>query len=374
MKLSPHLIATTIAAVYALSASAQTPSTPVPTPGPKPTHSPRQVENISRAVGINELKIEMAETRLKLYADPKIVSDLASALEEYLTTTCMPKLLQTLSYAGKPSDPICIERTRRLLQINPGNPVAVCVQEGIASKPCIDAFQNQKIVVVYPSQGDHIDPALRVGLSAATLDRIAKVEGSLEEINTKYQRAETPDEKRALLNDASTLYDQILNMSCKVSAVGLVPESAGVESAEPAEITQTRERLLQIPPAIRGDYQREMAAKAQKEFDDPKTTPERASQLKDLLAVIKDPSGLSPHQTANLKRARYILSKCSESLTLAAKVVPDLPSVTCFHQGWYTPQCIYALKKWRIQKQQETTKGNAASSSPSSKPSMISTF
>jgi hypothetical protein len=117
-----------------------------------------------------------------------------------------------------------------------------------------------------------------------------------------------------------------------------------------------------------------MAAKAQKEFDDPKTTPERASQLKDLLAVIKDPSGLSPHQTANLKRARYILSKCSESLTLAAKVVPDLPSVTCFHQGWYTPQCIYALKKWRIQKQQETNKGNAASSSPSSKPSMISTF
>jgi hypothetical protein len=370
MKFSTHLIATFLTSVCALSASAQT----EPSPSPQQSQAPRKADNLSGAVGLNELKIEMAETRLKLTASPKIMSDLASALEEYLNTTCMGKLPQTLSYAGNPSDPTCIARMQRLLEINPGNPVAICVQEGIASKQCIDAYQNQPIWIVYPSSKDEVDPALKVGLSAASLERIAKVEESLKDVNMKYQQAETPDEKRALLNDGATLYDQILNMACKVSAVGLSPDSGSRGSAEPTEIAQARERLLQIPPGIRGDYQRDMASKAQEELADKKTTPERAAHLTELIAVIQNPTGLSPRQTASLKRTRYILSKCAETLDVAEKIVPDLPSVTCFRQGWHTPQCVYALKKWRMQKQQETNKGKGTPGAGASKPSMISTF
>ncbi len=371
MKLASHLIATIVITAYALSASAEI----QPTPAPQSSKPGAKVGNISRAVGLNELKIEMAETRLKLTQSPKIISDLASALEDYLNTTCMGKLPQTLSYAGNPSDPICIARVRRLLELNPGNPVATCVQDGIASKPCIDAYQNQKIVVIYPSsKGDDLDPALKVGLSAITIERIAKVEKSLQEVNTKYQQTLTPDEKRALLNDAANLYDQILNMGCKVSAVGFVPGNDRMERTESDEISQARERLLQIPPAIRGDYQKEMTAKAEKELADPATSPDRAKQLKDLLAAIKDPDGLSRRQLSNLKRTRYILSKCAEILTVAGKIVPDLPSITCFHQGWYTPQCTYALKKWRMQKLQEANKATGTPAVAGTKPSIITRF
>ena len=370
MKFTAYLVSTLLTATCVLSASAD------PTPSPsQSTPVPQKADNISRAVGLNELKIEMAETRLKLVKDPKIISDLASALEEYLNTTCMAKLPQTLSYAGNPSDPTCIARVQQLLELNPGNPVAICVQEGIAAKPCIDAYQKQTIVIIYPSsKGDDLDPALKVGLSAVTMDRIAKVEESLQSVNTKYQQTLTPDEKRELLNDAATLYDQILNMACKVSAVGLVPGKDEGSSSESEEISQARERLLQIPPGIRGDYQREMAAKAEKELADPQTSTDRLGQLKELIAVIKDPEGLSKRQTANLKRTRYILSKCAETLNLATKIVPDLPSITCFHQGWYTPQCTYAMKKWRMQKQQEANKTSGTPAASGTKPSMITRF
>ena len=376
MKFAPHIVATVITAAYALSASAQVAPTPTPpAPAPQASKPAAKVDNISGAVGLNELKIEMAETRLKLAPNPKIVSDLASALEDYLNTTCMAKLPQTLSYTGSPTDPTCIARVQRLLELNPGNPVATCVQEGIASKPCIDAYQNQKIVIIYPaSKGDDLDPALKVGLSAVTMERIAKVEESLQEVNTKYQQTLTPDEKRALLNDAATLYDQILNMACKVSAVGFVPGDEDTAGAESDEISQARERLLQIPPAIRGDYQKEMLAKAEKELADPSTSPDRTGQLKDLIAVIKDPDGLSRRQLSNLQRTRYILSKCAEILNVANKIVPDLPSITCFNQGWYTPQCTYALKKWRMQKQQEAAKPSGTPGAPTPKSSIISTF
>jgi len=370
MKFSPLIVVTIVTAGCILSASAQS----QPSPAPQSTQPVRRADTISGVVGLTELKIEMAETRLKLTASPKIISDLASALEEYLNTTCMAKLLQTFSYAGNPSDPTCIARTKRLLEINPGNPVATCVQEGIASKPCIDAYQNQKIWVVYPSSKDDVDPALKVGLSAATQERIAKVEESLREVNKKYQETMTPDEKRALLNDAATLYDQILNMACRVSAVGLAPDKGEGKVEEPLEIAQARERLLQIPAGIRGDYQREMAEKAKKELEAPQTTPERAAQLKELMAVIENPSGLSPYQTAKLKRTRYILAKCAENLEVAGKIVPDLPSITCFKQGWYTPQCVYALKKWRMQKQQEASNVKGTPGATPSKPSIISTF
>jgi hypothetical protein len=286
----------------------------------------------------------------------------------------MAKLPQTLTYAGNPSDPTCIARMQRLLEINSGNPVATCVRDGIAAKTCIDAYQDQKIWIVYPASKDDVDPALKVGLSAMTLERIAKVEGSLQEVNKKYQETLTHEEKRALLNDAANLYDQILNMACKVSAVGLAPDDGGSPLTDSSEVTQARDRLLQIPSGIRGDYQREMAAKAQKELDDPNTTSERATELKELIAVIQNPNGLSPRQTNNLQRTRYILSKCAEVIDVAAKIVPDLPSVTCFREGWYTPKCIYALKKWRMQKQQEA---NAVTGTPGPAPtksSMITRF
>lgn len=346
-------------------------------PSPTPT-APKKVVakgDISAAVGLNEIKLEMAESRFKLSQSPKAINDLLNALEEYLTANCMEKILQTLSYAGNPTDPTCIARMGRLLEINPTNPVAICVRDGIGAKSCAEAYQSQVVAPIHSvSSAADIDPALKVGLSAATIERIKKVEETLNEVNQKYQAATEPEEKRTLINDAATLYDQALSMACKLSAVSVSPRDSSEASGESTEIIQTRERLLQIPPAIRGDYQNELEKKAVEEMNQSSTSEDRKRELKEVIAVIKDPSGSSIKRLSDVIRTRYILETCASLLRVANKIVPDLPAVTCYRDGWYTPQCIIALKKWRVLKQQERSLAKGTPVPKAGTPSMISTF
>jgi hypothetical protein len=344
-------------------------------PSSKPSTKPGASPDISAAVGLNEIKLEMAESRFKLSKSTKAINDLVNALEDYLNANCMGKLLQNLSYAGNPTDPMCIARMTRILEINPTNPAGICVRDGISAKTCIEAYQGQKVAPVYgDSTTSDVDPALKVGLSAAIHERIDKVEESLEEVNNKYQAATEPEEKKALINDAATLYDQALGMACKISAISLTPAEPSSAATESAEITQARERLLQIPSAIRRDYQTDMEKKALEEMNRSSTSEARKKELKELIKVINDPSGVSPTQITNLERTRLVLERCATLLNMANQIIPDLPAVACYREGWYTPKCVAALRKWRQLKQQEhaTTKG--APSGKVGTPSIISTF
>ena len=340
-----------------------------------PAAKPSSGNNLSAAVGLNELKIEMAQTRFKLSKNPKAINDLVNALEEYLSANCMGKLLQTLTYNGNPTDPTCVARVDTLLEVNPKNPVALCVRDGISAKSCVEAYQNQTIEPVYEGSTDEdIDPALRIGLSAATAEKIEKIEDSLKQVDTKYQEAPTPEEKRAFINDAANLYDQALGMACRVSAVSIKPSGSSGDMTESTELAQTRERLLQIPVAIRKDYQVEMERKVQDEMSKTSTSDARKEELRDLLKIIHDPSAPSQRQLSNMTRTRLILDKCNQLIRLAGQIVPELPAITCYREGWYTPQCVASLKKWRAIKQQEMAIAKGTPASKVSTPSMISKF
>jgi hypothetical protein len=317
----------------------------------------------------------MSESRLKMSKNPKILNDLVSALEEYLNTKCMTKLPQTLTYAGNPTDPLCIARMERLLELNPGNPVATCTRDGIAAKPCIDAYQAQRIQPI--SQGstnEDIDPSLRVGLTDATLTKIGKVEETLAVVNRKYQEASTPEEKRALINDAATLYDQAMSMACRLSSVALIPKASDGQPTEPVEIAQARERLLQVPAGIRKDYQREMEEKAQLEMGNPNTSDARKKELKELLKVIQDPTAGPSIQTESMERTRFVLEKCWNLIEVSVAIIPDLPAAVCYREGWYTPKCVAALKRWRALKQQEQAAARKTPAPKTTPSSMIATF
>jgi hypothetical protein len=80
---------------------------------PAPSQSSIKGLDVSNALGLPEIKVEMAESRLKLNPSPQALNDLVIALEELLNSKCMTKLPQTLTYPGNPSDPICIARMQR---------------------------------------------------------------------------------------------------------------------------------------------------------------------------------------------------------------------------------------------------------------------
>lgn len=369
MKLIRHLpfFPLILGATLSVELRAQTPANHPAKPG--------TATDISAAVGLNEIKLEMAESRFRLSKSVKAINDLVNALEDYLNSRCMGKLLQNLSYAGNPTDPTCLARMTRLLEIDPSNPVGLCVRDGISAKSCVDAYQNQKVAPAYSgSPMSDIDPAIKVGLSAETHERIDRVEQSLKEVNSKYQESTDPGEKQALINDAATLYDQALSMACKISTTSLTPVESATPTVESTEISQARERLLQIPAAIRRDYQIDMERKAVEELNKSSTSEDRKRELKELIKVINDPSVVPTPQLANLERTRIVLERCATLINMANQIVPDLPAVACNRDGWYTPKCVMALKKWRLLKQQEQAAAKRTPGAKVSPPSMISTF
>ena len=332
--------------------------------------------NLSNAVGINELKIQMAESRVKLLPNQKAVSDLVVALEEYLNTSCMGNIQHTLMYAGNPTDPSCLARMQKILEINPGNPVGLCVRDGIGSEGCISAYKNQKLEYhVQGSSDPEADPVLKVGLAAADSERLTKILETLKGIDERYRNASDDAEKKKLLDDAALIYDQALSIACKVSALKLTPVDEANKQAEHIEVTQARERLLQVPSAIRSDYQREMANKVQKELETPNLPADRQKVLQEVLKVIENPTALPAQDAAHTVRTRIVLEQCYELIEQAKTASPNLPSPICHQEGWYSPQCILALKRWRILKQQEVSVGRGKGTpAPVATSSMISTF
>lgn len=322
---------------------------------PTPTRAPGRTVDISKALGITEIKVEMAESRLKLNPSPETTNELIVALEDFLNSTCLAKLPQTLSYSGNPSDPMCIARMQRILEINPGNPVGLCVRDGITAQSCVDAYQDQKLSIFYPSSSlDGLDPALKVGLSASDLTKIDGFEKSLFDIDSQYRTATDDVTKKKLIDDASLVYEQALSIACRVSSLKLEAKVSDIQSQEEQELEQTRERLIQVPAAIRGDYQRQAAEKVQQELQSGKVTPERRETLMLMLKIIDSPEDPLPQKARETIRTRVILARCNDFMEQAKKVTPDLPSPVCYREGWYSPQCIQALKRWRaLQKQAE---------------------
>jgi hypothetical protein len=326
-------------------------------------------------VGINELKIQMAESSLRLRPSQRATVDLITALEEFLNASCMGKLPQTLSYNGNPTDPTCIARMRRVLEINPGNPVGVCVRDGISAQTCVAAYNGQQLRGFWgSSSSEDIDPALRVGLSANDTDKLSKIEESLSSVDNKYRSATTDEEKRAYIEDASNLYEQALAISCKVSSLILEPSEKSVSGGEPTEIAQARAKLLQIPPAIRGDYQKEMMNKAEAELAKPGTSSDRKALLTRLLQVIEKPDGAPALEADQTTRVRMVLGRCYQLIDRAVKANPNNPSPVCYREGWYSPQCIQAQLKVRVQRQREELIAQGKNPNSVGTPSIISSF
>ena len=351
---------------------ALTATTPVVHAQPKPG---AQKPNLSRAMGINEIKIEMAETRLKVNSSLEAIIDLMIPLEEYLNSNCLGKLAQSLTYAGNPSDPTCIARMQRILEINPSNPVGLCVRDGITAQTCIEAYERQstEVFVGDPDQGT-VDPAMKVGLSANDQNRIAQLQETVRLIDEKYQQAPNNEEKRALIKDALVHYDQAMSLACRLTSVTLRPQSTSAGTVEHPEVAKTRAKLLQVPPGIRGDYQREMAQQVAGELAAPGTSQERREILTQIQKVIENPEGPIAVDAKNTSRIRYILSQCNDLIKKAEKVTPESPTPLCHRSGWLSPQCISAVKRWRALKQREESIARGADPAKASTPSMISTF
>jgi hypothetical protein len=322
------------------------------------TSAPKQLSSLSslqQTLSISGLKIEMAESTWKIRPSLKSLAELANALEGYLNENCFGSMLQTLSYSGPPTDPDCIARMDRLLDIYPNNPVATCLRDGIESQSCSDTYRGQsmKQFNTQASLEETPDPALRVGLTAADRDKLKAISETLSNVNHDYQNATVDEIKQQHMENSMHLYDQALSVACKIVALQL-EDPLGSKGAvvEDFAVREIREKLLKVPPALRAEYQNKLMTQAEEELAKAKNSPfDRELVLKKIEAIQKPEVDNTPTAVGKL-RYRVVLPECYDLVGRAAVVVPSLPSPTCHRDGWQSPQCFAAVKRWHAYRKQ----------------------
>lgn len=325
--------------------------------------------DLEKAVGILELRIEMAENSLKFFKTPVNMEELISSLEEYLNNKCFGAVHKKLEYKGQPTDPTCVGYMDRLLQLNPDNPAAICLRDGIAAPSCVSAYQNQRTSVYYPSSSDQSvrSLALKSGMSALEIDKLEKLTLVMKEVNSKYQSTEEDAEKLRLMDDALALYDQMLALACRITAVRFNPRSNSGGKDEDPELKTMREKLLKIPPKLREEHQERMMTEVENRFAAAKGNILEQARLKTLMEMIRNPSGDGTMTANTNERERLILPKCKEVITQALATFPQAPAPVCHQNGWFTPNCIQAIRLYRADLRQKRVQAEAtakASTSP----------
>lgn len=337
-----------------------------------------RVERLDEALDVNELKIEMAETSLKINPTLRTIADLSFALENYLTATCFGNLFRTLKYDGPPTDPRCIARMERLLSIYPHNPIAICLRDGIESPTCVEAYRSQEFESFSggSSLEDVPDPALKVGLTRQDTKKLDALFEMLRNVNDQYQAATKDAEKQKLLDDATQLHEKILSTSCAIAAIRLKDSSDQVEEKEDPSIREIRERLLKVPPGLRGDYQKQLLQKTEEELARSKGDPGARALILAKIKVIQDPEKKRDISASGKIRVRVVLPKCAEAIDNSSKAIPRFAAPTCYQMGWYSPQCVAAIRNWYAYRQQveaEVRKRNPKAPTPTPRP-LISKF
>jgi hypothetical protein len=317
--------------------------------------------DLEKTVGVLELRIQMAENSLKFFKNAVNLTELISSLEEYINSKCFGDLHKTLDYKGPPTDPTCVGFMDRLLQINPGNPAATCLKDGIAAPSCVSAYQNQKTVPYYSGglDAEVPSPALKSGMSAVELERLDKLTLTLKEVNSKYQSTQETEEKARLMDDALALYEQILGAACRITAIRFAPRSNASSRSEDPEIQQVREKLLKIPPKLRDEHQERMLSEIETRFAAAKGNKSEQERLKALMAAIKAPSGDGIMSVEANERVRLILPKCKDLIGQCLSAFPKAPAPICYQDGWFTPNCIRAIQLYRIDLQQKQAAARA---------------
>lgn len=349
-----------------------------PTKAPSPPISAVRAD-LNKALNVTDLKISMAESSLKLNPTLRSIAELSSALEAYLTSHCFGDVLRTLKYDGPPTHPTCIARMERLLEIYPQNPVAVCLRDGMSAQSCSNAYRSQSLKRF--SGGSSIaeipDPALKVGLSAEDNNKLRALSETLRNVNNDYQRAQSDSDKQKYMDDATQLYDQILGITCRIVALKLEePVDAKKEAVEDPSIRDAREKLLKVPPGLRADYQHKMLLEAESELARHQKDPARQKLIIERIKVINNPEQKTSLSAAGKLRSRVVLPSCFDYIEQSSKILPHFPSPTCHREGWYSPQCLEALGKWRIYRQQvalEEAKRQGKQIAPTPNP-IISSF
>lgn len=279
------------------------------------------------------LELQMAESGYELLKSNVTLSRYVAALESLAGPVCMPTLFLTYDYRGNPQDPQCLKLMQRLLELEPGNPLAVCIRDGIFAPACRLAYSS--VIVESFSTFSSFAPVADSDLNQLQLtfklandtarEEVKKLEGQLQQL-TLSRPAGTPAAGEAeRLQKARALRIKMLRAACEISRLRL-------EGRAERSLGQRLVINTPTPRPATGGF-KDTLSESIKKLREDKPTKGSAS----LPALTPSPA------PDTLVHKRLITETCRATVQKFLNPPHSMHSARCYAVGMYSPDCISAI-------------------------------
>lgn len=258
-------------------------------------------------------ELEMAESGYKLTQNPKTKGAVISVYEKMVNTLCMPNLLRDLDYDGNPTESECLSYIKRLLELHPDNPAALCAQRGIDDIECKLAYERQRINEFAPLGGRSSSNQFEGGLDVTIND--AKVKVKVDQLMNEVGSDSVARLKRdgpKKVTEAYQKFKEALSLACRFSQVTI--DAGGIPKNTPTPR--------------------------------PNSISSKSRPLDTLLG--KDAEEMENRFSLAPQRTRMISSLCNKVAERALRFDAEFAPAICYRHGLYTPTCIKALRKAKV--------------------------
>lgn len=318
---SPASTASSPQTVAPLAAKTQAPSLVEPSAIASPT--PKRAASIfDNRDDLPSLQAAMAQAQFDLDPSPANRLALFEALGRVVNARCLGQIHQRLAYSPNPADKPCQEAIEYTLSINPDSPEAICAKDGLETESCQNAYSEQATSssMPFPNSNDwssvwnNYTTSIRLKESE-TASTANSLFTQLSQATETARQSGKPEDKEKL----RPLMNKILDLTC--DPVLIVP-NLNIEKDRKA--------------------QQEAMASQSKETENSGAV----MTQKELLDFLKKSAPTTNRQiNAVINRVRLVPNRCLQFIDKALVIFPGYPRAICHRDGFFSPNCIFALRK-----------------------------
>lgn len=304
------------------AAQAKFAGTPVPKEAPlfDDQEFPELPQTLRWEISLTSKAIQVSDTL-------RTRSDLITALSKGVEYLCLGELQRTLSYTPPPQEKNCLKILSLLNEIDPVNPIAICVNTGIGSEDCRKAYAEQGVESKIP-------PAILSFYKTKDGKTDSKISFQ-DDLTVKLEAEKVSTTQQQIRSELSQLANS--RVSTKDASARKLKEQALLHKY--LQVSCGQYRIVVFPPQI--------AAKVPTPRGKSNTPHgNQSDSLKILLE--KGPFNNSAKDSAEKAlrtRFRLVSANCLEAIKFAEAKDASLTSIPCRRDGLTAPSCIMARRK-----------------------------
>lgn len=320
----------------ALAAPSETDTVPeqVATPPPSPSSAAATPVEKSKLAEITALRVAMHQTAFDTSPSNHAKSDLASALEDAVHESCMPRVPRDTNYTPPKKLDECSQFIDRLLDLVPEHATALCARDGFSSNSCVDAFERQTLAPLSAYSEPKRDAKQELEGKLANTKVLAQVDEMTKELANFKRGRKAPYDEEVKKQLMSRIY-AILNLACIPTIIRYQTEDEIKQSRSAAKLAALTREPFSTAPSKKQSTGNPAALSS---TDNPFEGFEEQLGIKDKAA---------PAPPEELKRVRYLPDLCVTYIGEALKMRPGDATATCHREGFQTPRCIRAIERAR---------------------------